>query len=282
MKAHPLIAFFAMAYAFAWLLWVPLLTLSQDGIGVLPFKAPALPIVISGGFMPAIAAVIVTALLDGRAGVGRLLRRCIQWRAGIQWYLLAIFLVPAAFLAVSVALGRIPLATAVGNSPMLLTLYPLLLVAQVILAGGLGEEPGWRGFALDRMQTKFGPLAASVRIGILQACWHIPLFFVGALSQAHFNFPLFVVMAIGFSIALTWVYNNTGGSLLLMMLMHEAEDTTSAISLRLAPQYLDRTAAYAIVFVTLALVIVILTRGTLSHEAAHGEAAQEAAPSARA
>ena len=265
MKRHPLVAFFALAYGLAWVLWIPLLVLSRDGIGWLPIQVPAVPLVVLGGFSPMAAAIIMTAVLEGRAAVGRLLRRCLQWRVAFQWYLLAIFLVPVAFLIVSVLLGYISLAAVIQKWPLLLTFYPLVLIPQVILGGGLGEEPGWRGFALPRMQSSLGALPASLLLGALHACWHIPLFFVPTLSQGHLNFLLFVLVGMAISVLMTWVYNNTGGSLLIMMLLHEAEDTTSAMSLRIAPQFLDRTPAYLMVYGVVALAVMIATRATLSY-----------------
>jgi uncharacterized protein len=265
-RRHELIAFFLMAYAFPWLIWIPFLVLSRNGLGILPFKAPALLLVIIGGFGPTISALVVTGLTQGRAGVRRLLRACIKWRVPIRWYLMSIFLVPIGFLLASVLLGDMGYEAVLHNSPLLISFYPIALIAQVILAGGLGEEPGWRGFALPRMQSKQGPVLASLILGILHVCWHIPLFFVGELTQAHFNFVLYMLIGIAVSVILTWVYNGTGGSLLLVMIFHEAEDTTSALSLRIAPAYLDRTPAYLLVYGVLALVVLLLTRGSLAYK----------------
>ncbi len=278
MRRHPLTAFFVMAYGFAWLLWVPLLALSKDGLGWLPIHAPTLPLVILGGFSPAAAAIIMTAVLGGRAAVQRLLRRCIQWRAGVQWYVLAVFLTPVAFLFASVVLGAIPISSVIGNWPLVLTVYPLVLIPQVLVGGGLGEEPGWRGFALPEMQSRFGPLPASLLLGTLHAGWHIPLFFVTGLSQAHFNFLPYWLAAICVTILQTWVYNNTGGSVLIAMLLHEAQDTTSVLSLRIAPQFLERTPEYAIVFGVTAIAVLLITRGRLSYQGGQSAPVRQTSP----
>ncbi len=263
-KRHPVAAYFVFAYALAWLMWIPLLSLSQDGVRLLPFKPPVLPVVVIGGFAPAAAAVIVTGAVEGRRGVIQLLRRCIQWRVGIKWYALAA-MVPVLFLVVSLLLGSIQPGQLAQGWPLLFTFYPVVLPIQVLIAGGLGEEPGWRGFALPRLQTKLGPVPASVVIGLLHACWHTPLFFVSQLSQAHFNFVLYAITGVAVSVFLTWVYNNTGGALLIMMVLHEAQDTTSALSLRIAPGYLDRTLAYAVVYGAIAVVILLLSRWRLGY-----------------
>ncbi len=270
-KRHDLLAFFLLAFALPWSIWIPMLVLSRNGLGLFPFQAPATLLAIIGGFGPAISAIIVTGAVEGKAAVTRLLRRCIQWRVGLHWYLLAIFLVPVAFLFASILLGGLGYSAVLRSAPLLLTFYPFALIAQVILAGGLGEEPGWRGFALPRLQPKLGPISASVLLGIVQACWHIPLFFVADLSQSHFSFIRFVLIGIAISVLLTWVYNGTGGSLLLVMLFHEAEDTTSALSLRIAPAYLERTPAYLLVYATLAILILLLTRGTLLYRRSSAE-----------
>ncbi len=179
---------------------------------------------------------------------------------------------PLGYLLVSMGLGAIPFATLAEKWPLLLSFYPLDLIPQVIIGGGLGEEPGWRGFALPRMQVRFGPLPAAALLGVLHACWHIPLFFVAQLGQAHLDFALFVLIGVGISVLMTWVYNSTDGSLLLTMLLHESEDTTSSLSLRMAPAYLDRTPAYAIVYGLAALLVLLATRGLLSYRAGRGQA----------
>lgn len=266
MKRHPLVGFYVLAYGFAWLLWIPFLVLSQNGLGWLPFKAPAYLLAILGGFSPALAAIIMTALVEGKPGVIRLLRRCVQWRVGLQWYPLIVFSYPVAFFATSVLLGAIPLSSVLQQWSLLFTFYPLLLVPQVILGGGLGEEPGWRGFALPRLQGKSGAVPASLIVGVLWSCWHLPLFLVPELSQANLNLVLFLLTGIALAVIMTWVYNNTGGSLLLMMVLHEAQDTTALLSMRIAPGYLDRTLAYIIAFGLIAAMVLFFTRGNLSYK----------------
>ncbi len=131
MKRHSLLAYFVLAYGLAWLMWIPLLALSQDGLGWLPFKLPVLPLVILGGFTPAAAAVIVTSVVEGRSGLARFLRRFIRWRVSFKWYVLAA-LVPVLFLLTSVLLGAIQLGQLAQKWPLLFTFYPLVLPVQVL------------------------------------------------------------------------------------------------------------------------------------------------------
>jgi len=142
----PLVAFFALAYALSWLILVPAgLGLLPDSAGILAWLAP---------FGPAVAAFVVTALTGGRSAVGQLLRRMVQWRVGIHWYLLILFGVPLVeLLGAFAVLGSVPLDDLAKNWPLIFTSYlPQVLVAVVVI--GLAEETGWRGFALPRLQER--------------------------------------------------------------------------------------------------------------------------------
>ena len=104
----------------------------------------------------------------------------------------------------------------------------LTLVVGVIL-GPLWEEPGWRGFALPRLQERFGPLLASLILGVLWAAWHAPGF-PGGWMQGSILALLMGSMA--FSIIMTWVYNNTHGSILLMILLHSASNAAVSVGVQ--------------------------------------------------
>src|SRR5215467_10212771 len=109
---HPLVSYFVLAYALAWLLWLPLVLSKGGGIGLIPFTTPAdlglhltLLIICIGGLGPALAAFIMSACVGGWAEVKQLLRRMVQVRAGIQWYLLALFIPFGAILVSALLLG---------------------------------------------------------------------------------------------------------------------------------------------------------------------------------
>src|SRR5205807_5512937 len=126
---------------------------------------------------------------SGRAGVGQLLHRCVQWRAGIGWYLIAIFGFFLVYLVgYSVFLGlNLPLA--------LLVQWPLLFAVFLpwavfnILSGSFAEELGWRGFALPRLQQRYGPVLGSIMLGTLHGLWHLPAFFTRLLGP--FSLPYY-------------------------------------------------------------------------------------------
>lgn len=91
-----------------------------------------------------------------------------------------------------------------------------------LFRGPLGEEVGWRGFALPRLQARYSALKSSLILGLVVVVWHIPTFFIQGLSRTALLVFIvaFVVALLSFVVVMTWLYNHTGGSLLLAVLMH--------------------------------------------------------------
>src|SRR5215216_930847 len=190
-KRHPVAAFFVLAYTFSWLPWV-LGTLLPDSrpFVLYPF--------LGGG--PLLAALIVLPITQGRAGLRALGARMIKWRVGWQWYALALgipLIVGLGTTALNVAFGApsvslMQILGANGDAKDLNGMLGIGSVLSLILAyllrlinpadGPLGEEPGWRGFALPGLQGRVSPLAAALIVGVLAAGWHLPLIIVGAAS----------------------------------------------------------------------------------------------------
>jgi membrane protease YdiL (CAAX protease family) len=265
---HPLISFFVIAFALAWLIEVPL-ALSANGI--LP-KLPLLVFAIAipvATLAPAASAFIITGVTEGKVGVVRLLRRCVRWRVGIQWYLFILIGIP-----IIVLLGAIvvPGAAAAFNPVVapLLAAYPLAFVVTFFLGGPLGEEPGWRGFALPRLQSRMGPLRGSVILGVLWALWHFPLFWSGVWTPPTIpNMIMFIVMITALTIIMSWVFNHARGSVLITMLMHASFNTfANKIAAPLFPAPILNE--YGLLPVTIgftvtALVLIVVTRGRLGY-----------------
>jgi uncharacterized protein len=211
---HPLISFFVLTYAISWLLWAPLVILG----GRLPGPL-ALVMQLLGSLVPSALGLLFVGLLRGRSGVRTLLGRLVHARIGLRWYLAAValtMLVPLA-VGVSILMG--------GNTPVVNNslLGVLFLFAFMIFPGSaMGEELGWRGFALPRMQARQNALKASLVIGILWGTWHLPLWLRGAESNPISLYVPFVLAVIASSVIYTWLYNNTGGSLLIIVLYHAA------------------------------------------------------------
>src|SRR5215207_1689298 len=152
-RGHPLVAFFALAYALTW--WASIL------YAVYPNPFPVFP------YGPFLAALIVTGLTLGKGGVKELLSRLVKWRVGLKWYLVA-FLLPvvlavgAVYLNVLLGAGA-PSSGQLASWPSLFVLFPLTL----LIGGPLGEEPGWRGYALPHLQSGRSALLASLILGVL-------------------------------------------------------------------------------------------------------------------
>jgi len=215
---------------------------------------------------PPLSAFILTAVTEGTPGIRRLLRRIVLWRVGLSWYLFACF-----GILVLCLLGTIILPGAFYHAPSLsFVLNVPLNFLLAFLMGPLFEELGWRGFALPRMQRLQGPLIGSLLLGILWAFWHLPLFLMpgfaeqnGGLSLA--SVSVFTLTAIAITIIMTWAFNHTWGSLLIVMLIHNSVNTSQEVVNGLFPSQTHSDLNALIGLGVAALVIVLVTRGRLGY-----------------
>ena len=259
---YPLISFFVMALLFSWIAVTPL---------ILNQTLPVEPFQILGAFAgPTLSAVIIIAVMEGRAGLAAFFKRYGQWRAGVVWWLIVLFGILLALNVVATfILGVSVLTEFFNNIGLILPTYMLTLIVGVIL-GPLWEEPGWRGFALPRLQAQYGPLVGSVILGAIWAVWHIPGYVGGWMASV---FPALLVYCIGFSILATWVYNHARGSILLMILLHSSSNAAISIGAKVLPTNLSagmRTFVFsgwipAIMGGIVAILILIFTQGSLSY-----------------
>jgi membrane protease YdiL (CAAX protease family) len=262
---HPLAAYFALAYALSWLILVPagLGLIPESAGGILSWVAP---------FGPAVAAFVVTASIGGGPAVRQLLRRMGQWRVGARWYLLILVGIPVLeLLGAFAVLGKVPLDELSRNWPVLLLLLPTVLYSFAFT--GLGEEPGWRGFALPRLQERHGPLLGTAILAVLWALWHLPNVLFGGYTGR--SFALWAALTVASTFLYTWVYNRTGGSVLIAALLHGAINGGSGIigARGLLPGFddalhLHRYGAIALAFTVAALALVAATRGRLGYRPA--------------
>ncbi len=224
---HPLVAFFVLAFAISWTPTLPLALSRNIGVGILPYEVPdalGLVLYLVASFIgPSLAAAVVLAVTEGRPGVTRLLKRCVQWRVQPRWYVVALSAnLLIWLLSYSALVGPELLTAAVRHWPLLFTIF-LPYVAFGILIPSIAEEPGWRGFALPRLQERYGPLVASLILGLLHGLWHVPALMtimIGPLPLA--NYVPFMLTVMMTAVLYTWVYNQTGGSVLVAMLFHGA------------------------------------------------------------
>lgn len=219
LDVRALITFFALAYALSWS-WV--FPIAAAHLAVLrgqtwPTHYPAL-------FGPAIAAIVVTMLTMGRPGIRDLLARMVRWRVPLRWWLAA--LSPAAFLGLALiataAAGKALPSTADFGRFSGIPAIGLAGVLLFIVLGALGEETGWRGYALPQLQRRFSPLISSLILAVLWFGWHLPQFFV--ITTYRDSSPVqYVGMLLGLicgAVILTWLYNRSGGSILLVAVWH--------------------------------------------------------------
>jgi CAAX protease family protein len=271
---HPLVGFFVMAYAFTWIVTSPW-TLGGAGAGLLPVElsAPATGLLLAAGILagPALAAIIMAAATEGRAGVRELLGRLVLWRVGVRWYLFALVGVPLIMLLGFVVYALAPPDLGALGGPAYVLTYVVGFVLTMILGGPLFEEIGWRGFALPRLQVSYGPLAASLILGVLWAFWHLPQFLVPAWAASSggggiSGIALFVLAAVAFSVLLSWVFNNTRASLLIAVLAHTSIDAFSGTMGTVYPVAAASAWPMIIGFGVVAVVLIAVTRGRLGYD----------------
>lgn len=204
-KRYPIVTFIILTYLFSW--WSAPFT----GGRIIPYG-------------PALAGLIVLATTAGKPGLGDLWRRVTHWRVAWYWYVVGPAIIAgyigAAF-ALNILLGAT--VTHMPQPPAMGTLITLLLL------GGLWEEPGWSGYVLPKLQERFasrtnGALQAALITGTFRAVWHLPLFIYG-------HIPWFdvIVSEVAVQLIIAWLFNRSGGSVLIVMWFHLASNIFGAV-----------------------------------------------------
>jgi membrane protease YdiL (CAAX protease family) len=210
LRRYRLPFFFVLAFLLSWYPWIiALLKHKQTGPNPLG---------------PLVAAIVITAMTEGRSGLKILLRRLIQWRARLSWYA-AVFLIPIGTCLLAAALTTLfgaPMPSLPDQSIWSGMLDRFIFILLFI---GLGEETGWRGYALPQLQQTRSPLIASLILAPIWALWHLPLFGLEIHSNTAIPFLIGVFSA---TILGTWIFNGTRGSVLLQMLFHTTVNTVGA------------------------------------------------------
>ena len=270
---HPLISFYLLAFALTWLGWSPWY-LSRAGVGLLSFDGtPYSTLTNVFGLIlgPTLSAIVVTGVTEGREGVGRLLRRIVLWRVGLRWYAFAFVVLPmVVFLSAAIMPGALA-AFDVSKVPPALVKFVLLGFVALFIGGPVFEEIGWRGFALPRLQGMYGPLFGSLVLGVLWGLWHLPLFLIPAWDTPHgspLDIAWFVLLAASIAVVFTWLFNSTGGSVLLTILAHGSLNVSilTAYDMFPIPAVTRGFANFVVGIGVLALLILLLTRGRLGYQ----------------
>jgi membrane protease YdiL (CAAX protease family) len=217
-RRRELVIFFALSYLIAW--------------STVPFGSFL-------AFSPLVSAIVVVLIAEGLPGLARLGRRVIRWRVNWIWYAAAIGL-PLLVHAVAIGLNM----AAGAPAPLLDQFQPWYAVLLVFglamvnpLEGPLGEEPGWRGFAQTRLQSKWSPLTSTAVLGLLITGWHLPLVFMPQFDLS----PPDIATTVAVTFWYAWLFNRTGGSVLLTLIAHATEGTVNFQVLWPAGPDADRT-----------------------------------------
>lgn len=202
-RQHPLAMFVVLAYGITWAM-LPLAH-RYTHFGVLALLGPA------------VAAVITARCYAGDAP-GALWSRVLRWRVPVRWYLIALVLPLPISLLAGVAANHLGATGPIEP-------VPITMLGMIVFVMVLGEEIGWRGWALPILLESGGPLRASVVVGIIWATWHLPLFYMTGMPQYGSPFGAYVIYTISLSVLLTWLVLRTGGSVVIATLFHGAVNT---------------------------------------------------------
>jgi len=258
LKRHSLGMGLLLMFAFTW-------PIDLANSGLMPFQFPFL-VYLFLGWGIVFAALLMTWLTLGRSGVISLLKRYLLWRVGWRWYLAAFFLLPILILGgvyINAALTGVPpdystvmaykIFGAAANLPLLVVPWFLYEIVTN------GEEIGWRGYVLPRLQAKHTALAASLILGVIWGFWHLPKF----LSHWNtFSFAWFMVHTLAGSVLYTWMYNGTKGSLLLVTLFHASANTAGMfvpMANTVSSEDMGTYVIYVLLEVLAALIVVLVT-----------------------
>lgn len=213
--------------------------------GLVPIHVP-IGLMAAAIYSPAVVALLFSYHAGGRREVWTLLRPLTNWRIAFRWYAIALLL-PFAVNGVALILwtssgqsapsipGDIPRELA---SLSTLPLLPYVSLAVFQLLGSLGEEIGWRGYALPRLQQRLASLDASLVIGVVWLLWHVPLFLIPDSTQAQVPFAWYALYVPAVSVLFSWIYNRTGGSLIPVTLFHAAIQAANVYLPVLEPRWL--------------------------------------------
>jgi membrane protease YdiL (CAAX protease family) len=214
--------FFATTFLLSWAIWVPLMLMRLDVLPrVLPLTALT-PVAMLGVLMPAVAATFLTARAAGRPGVRRLYSRLKLWRVG-RWWLAVVLLQPAVLVATTLVYNAFAGGDPVRAAPGL-GVGTLLTTTVFLVIASTGEEVGWRGLALPALQARHGPILSSIVLGLVTATWHLPYWTILGVPGNYGIWYLAInyVFIIALTFQLTWLVNNTDGSVLVAVAFHLA------------------------------------------------------------
>lgn len=226
-KRHSLIVGLALMFLYTW-------TIDLSNSSLLPFRVP-LMVALTAGWGFIIVSVLMTWATLGRDAMIAFLKRFLLWRVGWTWWLVALLLLPVlqfASILLTSWLARVPVDF---SHPMIRDVVPLDAPLLALVLPWLifeiltnGEEWGWRGYVLPRLQAKHNALVSSLIVGVIWSVWHLPKFLGTGMNDER-SFAWFTVAHLALAVLYTWLYNNTRGSILLVVLFHATGNTAGVL-----------------------------------------------------
>jgi len=259
-RASGLGVFYLLVFAWAWGVGLLFAVAGEPMVRIFGEVSLGNPLVFATVWSPTILAFAVTAVYGGRAGLRDLVGRIFRWRFPLRWYLAATFGIAG------VALGaRFLQAHLLGTAPPPVSdvaRWPDFAMAglamMVLDPGPVGEDPGWRGFALPRMLERFDPTTAAVLLGVIWAVWHLPAFLFSGMPQSSLPLGWFCLSMVSVTVLMAWVTIKAGGAVIPAILMHWSFNRFSDLSQ-------DGAIYAALAYTAAALLVIIATGGSLGY-----------------
>jgi membrane protease YdiL (CAAX protease family) len=225
-KTALLLRYFSLTYATSWICWLASHAISRGSEPGSALAVFAAALFLLGTFAPGLIALAFTEKIEGRSTTRVLFGRVFKWDVGIRWYMFAI-----AYLAVVKMTAALLHRVFTGVWPTFGSEAWYVMAGAVLIStwAQAGEEIGWRGYAVPRLSDHFGLASASIIVGVIWASWHIPIFFFREADVYGQSFPLYLLEVTAISVTMAWLYWRTGGSLLLVMILHAAVNNTKDI-----------------------------------------------------
>jgi membrane protease YdiL (CAAX protease family) len=260
---HRQVLYLSSTFLFTWIFWSISFTSNSSSLNAI-FR-------IVGSLMPSLMAIIFTNHFHGRKGLKELLKKLTIWKvnplfyAFILFYSVASFYIPSFVCIIAGEDYKIQIKNQIFgfNLDNPLSLLVCLLVI-LIFGGPLGEELGWRGFVFPMLQKKYTPLLSGIIVGVIWACWHIPMFLFHI--EGYDDFIVYLLQTISLSIMYTWMYNYVKGSILIPILYHCIDNFIPSICF---PEFLNYFNMYSIIYWAIQLTVLLciifnMTRKTAS------------------
>jgi membrane protease YdiL (CAAX protease family) len=246
---YELFVYFLLTFCLSWIFWIPgaLFFISKGKL----FSPLTILVQTIGAAGPSIVALWFVRYRYGKDAVDAIFSRYKKWRVGARWLLLACLLIPAITILailVNVLCLRVPVApnSILGSITgrlgfFALFLFPVLFVSQLI-SSPLLEEFGWRGFALPKLQERYSALVSGLVLGAVWGIWHLPLWLAFGV-----DLPVTLLLIVAHSVIMTWMFNNTEGSMFIALLAHASMNVSLTFLASGHARWIELIAAWIVV-----------------------------------